>query len=176
MTVDGETTRTVPLIDGVGLQAHFGTMPGYAPTPASVAQNIARLAAIGVDVRLTELDVRVPVVDGQVTPADRQKQADVYRDMVGVCVAAPTCEGVSFWGFTDKWSWITDYPGTFTGQGAALPIAADYSRKPAYDTIVEALNAVHPAATGLIVRPTQPPNGRPSNASTDAKLGDLGRG
>lgn len=43
------------LIDGVGFQSHF--IVGEVPT--TLEQNLARFGAAGVDVAITELDVRV---------------------------------------------------------------------------------------------------------------------
>ncbi|MBS1708005.1 MAG: endo-1,4-beta-xylanase, partial [Armatimonadetes bacterium] len=45
---------------------------------------------------------------------------------------------IQLWGFTDKHSWI---PGTFRGQGWALPWDAEYKPKPALDAIKRALGA-----------------------------------
>ena len=57
------TDRQIP-IDGVGLQMHLNAgsdaQPGYggdANFGAEVSWNIARLAALGVEVRVTEMDV-----------------------------------------------------------------------------------------------------------------------
>src|SRR5512133_3735883 len=49
--------RGVP-IDGVGMQMHFTTK---APVMDSVEANIRRLAELGLEVQITELDVRLPV-------------------------------------------------------------------------------------------------------------------
>lgn len=45
------------LVDGVGFQSHF--IVGEVPT--TLEQNLARFDAAGVDVAITELDVRVRV-------------------------------------------------------------------------------------------------------------------
>jgi endo-1,4-beta-xylanase len=137
--VDG-TVRQLPLIDGVGFQMHVGVGPGQAPAPASVAQNMARLAAAGLEVRITEMDVRVPVdADGVATAADLQRQATLYSQLIDTCVDAPNCDSVAFWGFTDAHSWITENAGSFPGQGAAHPYDSRYRPKPAYDAIAAAL-------------------------------------
>lgn len=132
--VDGRV-RHRPLIDGVGLQMHVGVGPGEAPDPASVAANIARLRREGLSVRITEMDVRVPVTDGRASAVDLLRQRDLYHSLVLTCLLAPNCEGVTFWGFTDAHSWITENPETFSGAGAALPLDAQYRPKPAYGAI-----------------------------------------
>lgn len=47
--------------------------------------------------------------------------------------------GLTLWGFTDKIPWITDYPESFSGYGAATPLDAAYRRKPAWTGIADAL-------------------------------------
>lgn len=137
--VDG-TMQNLPLIDGVGLQMHIGTGPGQAPDPASVAANIERLREAGLLVRITELDVRVPVdEDGNATEADLERQRELYEAMVRTCVDATNCDGVALWGFTDAHSWITENPQAFPGQGAAHLLDGGYERKPAYKGIADAL-------------------------------------
>ncbi|WP_405870017.1 endo-1,4-beta-xylanase [Streptomyces sp. NBC_00005] len=121
-------SRGVP-IDGVGLQAHLI----LGQVPSTLQQNIQRFADLGVDVAITELDVRMAL------PADSTKlaqQAADYRSVLNACVAVTRCAGVTVWGFTDSDSWV---PGTFPGYGAATPYDENYVPKPAYDAIAEAL-------------------------------------
>jgi endo-1,4-beta-xylanase len=120
--------RGVP-IDGVGLQAHLI----LGQVPATLQQNIQRFADLGVDVAITELDIRMQL------PADStelaQQQAD-YRSVFAACAAVTRCVGVTVWGFTDADSWV---PDTFPGQGAATPYDENYRPKPAYYGIAQAL-------------------------------------
>jgi endo-1,4-beta-xylanase len=46
------------------------------------------------------------------------------------------CVALTVWGFTDKHSWV---PGTFPGEGAALPYNENYAPKPAYQSLHDAL-------------------------------------
>ncbi|CAM9681294.1 unnamed protein product, partial [Discosporangium mesarthrocarpum] len=58
--LQGMKERGVP-IHGVGLQAHFdaaGTGLGRVPTPHSVRRNVRRLGALGLEVNISEMDVR----------------------------------------------------------------------------------------------------------------------
>jgi endo-1,4-beta-xylanase len=139
--VDG-VVQELPLIDGIGMQMHVGVGPGQAPSPASVAQNMDRLADAGLDVRITELDVRVPTnPDGVATTADLARQATLYRQYVDLCIDAPNCDHVTLWGFTDAHSWITENAGSFPGQGAAHPYDSAYRPKPAYTALRDALSS-----------------------------------
>ncbi|MGQ4414188.1 endo-1,4-beta-xylanase [Streptomyces sp. SAS_269] len=116
-------------IDGVGLQAHLI----LGQVPATLQQNIQRFADLGVDVAVTELDVRMSL------PADSAKlaqQAADFKSVVAACAAVNRCVNVTVWGFTDSDSWV---PSTFPGYGAATPYDENYQQKPAYHGIAEAL-------------------------------------
>jgi GH35 family endo-1,4-beta-xylanase len=70
------------------------------PALADIQANIWRLADLGSQVNISEMDVRVKDVAGDAaTKLARQRQ--VYRDVVAACVAVPRCEAVTLWGFTD---------------------------------------------------------------------------
>lgn len=137
--VDG-AIREMPLIDGVGFQMHVGIGPGEAPDPAEVAANIARYQQAGLDVWITEMDVRLPIdQSGKATTADLEKQATTYYDLIRTCVDAPNCNRVTLWGFTDAHSWITENAESFPGLGAAHPYNWQYLPKPAYQAIRDAI-------------------------------------
>jgi endo-1,4-beta-xylanase len=129
--VRGLLAQGVP-IDGVGLQMHIRT--GAPPADASVAANMRRLAALGLRVNISEMDVRVGDIGGS-TPANLDRQKSVYHSMVAVCVAEPGCHGVTFWGFTDAHSWIYS---TY-GPDAPLLFDSQYAPKPAFFGVLDAL-------------------------------------
>jgi endo-1,4-beta-xylanase len=136
--IDG-TPTTKPLIDGIGFQGHMLGGKDQQPSTADMADNLQRFADLGLGIRFTELDVRIPVVDGVADPADLDRQRQVYKTMTELCLHQPRCSGITLWGFTDKRSWITDYPDTFSGYGAATPTTATYTHKPAWTGILDAL-------------------------------------
>ncbi len=117
-------------IDGVGLQMHITA--SNPPTTSSVASNMQRLAALGLSVTISEMDVRIRDLPAQ-TKLETQKS--VYHSIVGVCVAEPRCDGITFWGFTDAHSWID------AQFGADDPLLFDdqYGAKPAYYGVFDAL-------------------------------------
>ncbi|GAA0380837.1 endo-1,4-beta-xylanase [Microbispora corallina] len=119
-------------IDGVGFQGHLALQYGY---PDTLRQNLQRFADLGLDVAITELDVRM------ILPADAEKlatQAKWYADVTKACLAVRRCVGITVWDYTDKYSWI---PAVFTGEGAALPYDENLAPKPAYYAIRDALKA-----------------------------------
>ncbi|MFC8849379.1 MULTISPECIES: endo-1,4-beta-xylanase [unclassified Micromonospora] len=137
--------RGVP-IDCVGFQAHLiiGQVPG------DMQANLQRFADLGVDVRITELDIRMS------TPANATKlatQAADYKKVVNICLAVARCAGVTVWGITDKYSWI---PGTFPGEGAALIWDENYAPKPAYQAVADALGSGTTTPTPTTPAPTTP--------------------
>jgi endo-1,4-beta-xylanase len=123
--------KDVP-IHGVGLQMHIAT-DNY-PDPDSVAKNMKRLTDLGLQVHITEIDVRIPSGgDSQ----SLQTQGHIYKEMMEVCLANQNCTAFVLWGFTDMYSWI---PNFFEGYGSALIFDEEYQQKPAYDSLAIALN------------------------------------
>ena len=138
-------------IDGVGFQGHLAIQFGF---PNQMQQNLQRFANLGLDVAITELDVRMQL------PSDATKlatQATYYRNVTNACLAVTRCVGITTWGYTDKYSWI---PSTFPGEGAALLVDQNFQVKPAY-------TAVHDALAGGTSTDTTPPTtpGTPTSSN-----------
>ncbi len=128
--------RGVP-IDGVGFQMHISNLRADI---ASISANIKRFTALGVQVHITEMDVALPVdADGNASPIDLQRQADIYREIAAACLSHPGCKAIQTWGFTDKYSWIGSH--SKHTQGAALPFDRTYRAKPAYEALRNVLAA-----------------------------------
>jgi endo-1,4-beta-xylanase len=130
--------RRIP-IDGVGLQMHINDYKSH--DLSSLAANIKRLAALGLDVHITEMDVALPVdSEGRLLDqGELQRQAEIYRHVMATCLQVRRCTAFQTWGFTDKYSWI---PGFTKGQkGVALPFSKSYERKPAYEALLEVLQS-----------------------------------
>ncbi|WP_231857331.1 endo-1,4-beta-xylanase [Tsukamurella tyrosinosolvens] len=134
VTVDGRTERR-PLLDGVGFQAHMLGGADQQPSTEDMRKNLRRFTDLGLDIRFTELDVRIPTDKGRAADADLQRQARVYSTMAGLCLELDRCIGMTVWGFTDRRSWITDYPDTFSGYGSANLLDRDYRPKPAWEAL-----------------------------------------
>lgn len=142
--------RGVP-VDCVGLQAHLIV----GQVPSDLQANIQRFVDLGVDVRITELDIRMQ------TPADSTKlatQANDYQKVFQACWNVEGCNGITLWGVPDKYSWI---PDVFSGQGAALLWNDDYSVKPAFAKIATVIglkaNTTDPTDPPTTTDPTDPP-------------------
>ena len=105
-----------------------------SPRPGAIRANVERLLRLGVEVRISEMDVRVRTVR-RGDPLARQRQ--VYRDAIAACAGLPGFAGVTFWGVTDRHSWIH----ARFGEDAPLLFDRDYRPKPAYFGAREALAA-----------------------------------
>ncbi|EIW58084.1 uncharacterized protein TRAVEDRAFT_29696 [Trametes versicolor FP-101664 SS1] len=116
-------------IDGVGFQSHFivGEVPGSFQTV------LEQFTALGLEVAITELDIRMTLPATDALLAQQQKD---YQSVVQACMNVKGCVGVTIWDWTDKYSWV---PSTFSGQGAALPWDQTFNKKPAYSGITAAL-------------------------------------
>jgi len=95
--------RGVP-IHGVGLQAHLGLQP---PDGVLLQNQIARLAALGLRVELTELDIPLGLFADQSDPL--QAQGIAYGKVFAACMAVPGCSGVTVWGLDDSSTWLDSF-------------------------------------------------------------------
>lgn len=111
-------------VHGVGFQGHFLTKP---PNYDELRANLEKVAALGVVVELTEVDIVLRGTDGDATRLERQRGD--YFDMASACLAVEACRRITFWGFTDRYTWIDDSFGPGLGP---LPLDDQYERKPAY--------------------------------------------
>ena len=123
--------RGVP-IDGIGLQSHF--LVEHPPDFNDIAVNLKRLAALGLEIHVTELDASMPMPPNK---EHLQQQAKIYRYYLNECLSISNCKAFVMWGFTDKYSWIPKY---MPGEGAALPFGKTYSPKPAYFALFDTLS------------------------------------
>ncbi|GIJ10876.1 endo-1,4-beta-xylanase [Micromonospora andamanensis] len=127
--------RGVP-IDCVGLQSHFTGGSNY---PSNYRTTLSSFAALGVDVHITELDIR-------------NAPSDAYRNVVNDCLAVARCKGITVWGIRDSDSWrSSESPLLFNSSG---------QKKPAYDAVLTALNNGTTPPTGNPTTP--PPTGNPT--------------
>jgi endo-1,4-beta-xylanase len=117
-------------IDGVGFETHLDLQYSLPPM---IQENLQRFAALGLDVAITEMDVRITL---PTTPDLLTAQASVYAQLMQDCIAVPRCVDFTVWEFTDKYSWI---PGYFTGQGAADIYDENLASKPAYAALIQTL-------------------------------------
>lgn len=127
-------------IDGVGFQGHLDTQYGFP----DLQNNLQRFADLGLEVALTEVDIRTFVTqknNGTYTntpldPAEGAQQVDWWARTLEACLAVEACNSYTVWGVSDANSWI---PGVFTGQGAGLLFDMHNNPKPQYEALREVL-------------------------------------
>jgi endo-1,4-beta-xylanase len=126
--------RGIP-IDGVGLQMHWRSV-GSTLTAAEVIENMQRLIDLGLEVVISEMDVQL--CKGG-TLSDQQTR---FYDIVKACMTLPKCTAVTFWGITDKYSWLnsrTDLGCTASETPRPLLWDDNYGKKLAYTGVMDAL-------------------------------------
>ena len=116
------------LIDGIGMQSHLAT---NFPSAAQYKKALAKFAALGLDIQVTELDITT----SDTSEAGLETQAQVYSDIMDALVEySDSISAVIFWGVTDDQSW----------RASQLPLLfdKDFKAKPAYYAIVDGLEPV----------------------------------
>lgn len=106
-------------IHGVGLQGHWSI---YEPTRQELEASIAKFAALGLDIHITEVDVSVypkehsarerrETDQSTFTEAQKNRQAEHYRMLFDVFRQhKDKVKSVTFWNLSDRRSWLDDFP------------------------------------------------------------------
>lgn len=126
--------RGVP-IDGVGLQMHLNSLGLFSPRLSELVPNMQRLADIGLEVHITELDYMVLKA---FRGLERQAQVHGYSMALWSCLMVPTCKVFSVWGFTDRYSWIPTQPYGKIFDDANL-LDRSYQPKDPYRALIDML-------------------------------------
>ena len=122
-------------IHGVGIQAHaMFDIPRIEPFKAF----IAKIAALGLKIEITELDARLRLFNSADDPY--QAQGQFYQEFAAACLANPACTGVTVWGVSDKIDWY-DNIGVFKlhQPNESTPFDTEMKAKPAYYGLLNAL-------------------------------------
>jgi len=141
--------KDVP-IHGAGMQAHFnaaGTGLNRIPAPTCIRKQIKRIGELGLKVNISEMDVRVSKLpkndvvemkNGAKMNIKNYAQSEIYRDVLAAAFAEPAFDGIWFWGFTDKHTWVKN----FYYEDQPLLFDSNYGIKESYYGVKEALNTL----------------------------------
>lgn len=124
-------------LDGIGFQGHFLTRPAFD----DLRTRLQRVADLGLDVELTEVDLPIALFSAEPDPF--AAQGDAYAEIVRACLAVSRCTGITLWGFEDGDTWL-DRALIWSGLAPNRPLLFDenLAPKPAYFAVREALFAV----------------------------------
>jgi endo-1,4-beta-xylanase len=137
-------------IDSVGIQGHLDLAKG--PIDKRVLSDFfGALGALGLDIVVTELDVKEADRSGSVEVRDARVAAEV-RSYLEVALAEPAVRGVVTWGLSDRHSWLQPHPvpaGKHVRPerlNRGLPYDAQYRPKPLHHAIQGLIARGRPAA------------------------------
>jgi endo-1,4-beta-xylanase len=130
-------------VDAVGIQAHLSCTGGPPFSATRLRRFLADLAAFGLTIQITELDVT-----DEGAPADQAVRdrlvADTYSRFLDAALDEPAVKMVVTWGLSDRHSWIVrheTHQSKWREDGLSsrpLPFDADLQPKPACGAIAQA--------------------------------------
>ncbi len=111
-------------------------LPNDKPPIADIIANMQRIADLGLEVVISELDGHR--CDGETA----EEQGVRFHDIAAACVAQPACKAFTVWGISDRDSWLNVWDELDCGnlQPSGLLWDDALNKKPAYDGVLEALN------------------------------------
>lgn len=152
--VKGMLQRKVP-IDGVGFQTHVST--SFSSQVSSMETNLKRFAALGLEIHITELDVRACDAKSKCDSVALQKQADTFAALLKMCLSIEKCKVFEMWGFTDRYTWITSFQNPTHKNEMPLPFDKHYAPKPAFKSMLSLLTGAAPPPAPPSPTPPPPP-------------------
>ena len=118
------------LVDGIGMQAHYGT----GTNPTNVKLSLERFIALGVEVSITEMDVQAGS-NRELTKEQAQKQAYLYASLFKLYKEhADKIARVTLWGMDDGNSW--------RAESSPLLFDKDLQAKPAFEAVLDPEKAI----------------------------------
>ncbi|MBC8015998.1 MAG: endo-1,4-beta-xylanase [Sporomusaceae bacterium] len=117
-------------IHGIGFQMHEDMESGryVGSEPDLVAINMNRMVALGLEVRVSEMDVNM---NSRSTPRRLNTQSQAFAEMLVMSVKQQGLTSFGQWGVTDRYSSLAQMFEYFK-LGNGLIFDADYQPKPAY--------------------------------------------
>ncbi len=128
-------------VHALGIQSHLEA--GWLPfTPEVMTRFLDEVAALGLKVFITELDVVDRNLPADIAERD-QGAADAMRNYLSCVLAHPAVAMVNCWGLSDRYNWI-EASGMRRKDGRrsrAQLFDDDLAPKPVYHAVADALGA-----------------------------------
>jgi endo-1,4-beta-xylanase len=140
-------------VDAVGIQGHLRAVGGSPLSAPKLQRFLAEIAALGLDIEITELDVTDEGAPAAIDARDRLV-ADAYRRFLDAVLVEPAVKMIVTWGLSDRYSWIVRKETNETRwrkdglRSRPLPFDAGLAPKPAYGAMVEAFVRAPPRKAG----------------------------
>lgn len=143
--LDELASRSVP-IQAIGLQSHLRTRSFDHFDTASYRRFLNELAARGLEILITELDVQ------DLTPGDLATRdariAEIYSRFLDAALAQPRVRAVVFWGLSDRYSWLND-----PAQPSNTRVDGQPGRPAPFDSMMQPKAAFYAARQALAEAP-----------------------
>jgi len=134
----GMLERKVPL-DGFGTQAHLNVASREKFKPEALRKFLGEVAALGLKIYVTELDVIDQALPDDVEARDRGV-AEFYEAYLSAALDVKAVVAVLTWGLTDRYTWLARRHARASGAPIRpLPLDREYGRKPAWRAIGRAM-------------------------------------
>lgn len=133
-------------VHAVGIQGHLSSV--HRASPSATLAFIDRVADLGLDVYISELDVNDSAMPREIAVRDEQV-ADYYEDFLSAVLGHRAVKRLVFWGISDFDNWIVrriTQEKRPLGAGPARPALFDAQNepKPAFHAVVRALESAPP--------------------------------
>jgi endo-1,4-beta-xylanase len=129
-------------IDALGVQSHMHA-GGKDSFGKGVTDLMAKAREMGLQVFVTEMDVKDEDIDSNDISVIDREVANVYRDYLATVLHDPSVKAVLTWGVSDKHSWLNSPSQHKKNPGRMarpLPFDKDYEPKEAFFAIRDALD------------------------------------
>jgi endo-1,4-beta-xylanase len=140
-------------VDAVGIQGHLRAVGGPPLSAPKLRRFLAEIAALGLDIEITELDVTDEGAPAAIEARDRLV-ADAYRRFLDAVLVEPAVKMIVTWGLSDRYSWIVRKETNEARwredglRSRPLPFDAGLAPKPAYWAMAEAFARAPPRKAG----------------------------
>jgi len=125
-------------VGALGIQSHLSASQNSRFNAAKFSAFLQSVAALGLKIYLTELDVSDMGLPSDVTTRDN-RVAQAYSDYLNTALQQPAVTMVVTWGLSDRYTWLSSQsPRTDGLPVRPLPLDSNLQVKPAYNAMLSA--------------------------------------